>query len=496
MKEQAKERAAIYTRISKDDDEKKGLGVRRQEKDLRQVAARRGGRVAMVLEDNDLSGSGKVHRPGYEQLIDAINGGEVDLVLAWDLDRLNRGLTDYVRFYNACEKAQVIVAWLGGEANFRTGTGIFEMELRASFAREELRKMRQRTRSKHQELAEGGHDAGGGRPFGYEEDRSTVRPAEAELIHEAARRVLTGEPLRTICTDWQHRGIVSPWAGRRFKVNGNVRVNAGRWSSQVLRRILMSARISGRRELKTVDGKRGIYGEITAAHADWPAIISASESDRLRAILTAPERSREAHPRKYLLSGGLIRCGLCGKPLHTVTASKKTEKRQSQRRGYACISGPGFSGGCGRLRINAEPLEKLIVDSVMHVVDQGALTKALKSRSKGNNSSRELSEVEAQLKDLAVDWSARKITRPEWQAARTPLAAQLETLQRRVESEHRRLSLDGVDGRTPLNDRWPNMPLEKRRALLQLLIEAITIKAATHRGPIFDKLRVKVDWKV
>src|SRR4051812_42588915 len=122
-------RAAIYTRISKDDDEKKGLGVKRQEKDLRHEVARRNARVSMVLEDNDLSGSGRVLRPGYEQLIEAINAGDVDLVLAWDLDRLNRGLTDYVRFYNACEKGGITVAWLGGEANFRTGTGIFEMEL-------------------------------------------------------------------------------------------------------------------------------------------------------------------------------------------------------------------------------------------------------------------------------------------------------------------------------------------------------------------------------
>ena len=460
------------------------------------MAARRGARVAMVLEDNDLSGSGKVHRPGYEQLIDAIIDGQVDLVLAWDLDRLNRGLTDYVRFYNACEKALLTVAWLGGEANFRTGTGIFEMELRASFAREELRKMRSRTRRKHLELAENGHDAGGGRPFGYEEDRLTLRPAEADLIREAARRALSGEPMRTICSDWQHRAVASPWAGRRVKVNGDVRINAGRWSSQVLRRILMSARISGRRELKTVDGKRGIYGTITSEHAEWPGIISVADSDRLRAMLTAPERTHEAHPRKYLLSGGLLRCGLCGKPLHTITARKKSDGHQGQRRSYGCISGPGFSDGCGRLRVNAEPLEDLIVKSVMLAVDQGRLAKALKSRSKGHDSSRELREVEEQLQELAVDWSNKKITRIEWQAARESLVARLKVLEKRVESERRRLSLDGFDGRTPLRDRWSDMPLEKQRALLRFLMEAITIKPATGRGPVFDTKRVEVRWQL
>src|SRR5262249_20818087 len=128
-------RAAIYARISRDEDQER-LGVMRQLQDLRQEAKRREAVVVATLEDNDLSGSGKGYRPAYEQLIDLIHNREVELVLPHDLDRLNRGLSDYVRFYTACEQTRVTVGWLGGEANFATGTGIFEMELRASFARE------------------------------------------------------------------------------------------------------------------------------------------------------------------------------------------------------------------------------------------------------------------------------------------------------------------------------------------------------------------------
>jgi site-specific DNA recombinase len=495
-------RAAVYVRISKD-DEKKGLGVQRQEKDMRAIAKERGAQVTMVLRDNDLSASGKVLRPAYEQLIDAINGGQIDVVLAYDLDRLNRGLFDFFRLYQACEKARIVVGWRGGEADFASGTGLFEMELRASFAREELRKIRSRTQRKHQELAENGKDAGGGRPFGYEEDRLTLRPAEAELIREAARRALSGEPLRNICRDWQRRGIVSPWAGRRFKVNGDIRVNAGRWSSQVLRRILMSARISGRRELKTVDGKRGATGAITSEHAEWPAIVSVADSDRLRAIMTAPERTHEAHPRKYLLTGGLLRCARCGKPMHTMTPREKrdadptkgTKARQRQLRGYACIKGPGFSDGCGRMRINAEPLEKEIIARIFAAVDHGALRRALKASRKGNDSSRELDADVAQMKELAEDWSDKRITRSEWQAARAPLAARLEVLQRRVESERRGLSLDGIED-APLRSRWPELAQHQQRAVLQVLVQHIEVHPAKGRGPVFDPSRVKVTWKV
>ncbi len=496
-------RAAIYVRISKDDDEEKGLGVARQEKDMRAIAKRRGAQVTMVLRDNDLSGSGKVYRPAYEQLIEAITSGDVDLVLAHDLDRLNRGLFDFFRLYQACERARIGVAWSGGEADFATGTGLFEMELRASFAREELRKIKSRTQRKHLELAENGKDAGGGRPFGYEEDRLTLRPAEADLIREAARRALAGEPIRAICWDWTRRGIPSPWAGRRFKVNGGVRINAGRWSSQVLRRILMSARISGRRELKTVNGKRGNHGEITNQHADWPSIIDTATSDRLRSLLLAEDRRREAYPRKYLLTGGLLRCSLCGKPMHTMTPRKKREadpekgitKKQGQRRAYACIKGPGFSDGCGRMRINAEPVEKEVVDRVFAAVDQGALRRAMKASRKGSDSSKELEQVRAQLDELATAWTARKMTMREWQTARAPLASQAEVMRRLVEAENKRLSLDGIED-APLRTRWPGLELHNRRAVLQTLIDHVEIKPAKGRGPVFDPTRVKVRWQV
>src|SRR5262249_12496517 len=206
-------------------------------------------------------------------------------------DRLNRGLSDYVRLYTACEQARITVAWLGGEANFATGTGIFEMELRASFAREELRKIRSRISRKHLELAERGMNAGGGRPVGCEDDRVTIRTHEADLVREAARRVLAGETLRGICRDWTARNVAT--------------VSGKPWSMQVMRRMLCSARISGRRERRTApDGRVRDIGVITAA-AIWPAIITPDESDALRSLLGNPARRMKRRPAAYLLTGGI-----------------------------------------------------------------------------------------------------------------------------------------------------------------------------------------------
>src|SRR5207249_4335785 len=125
----------------------------------------------------------------------------------------------------------------------------------------------QRIRRKALELAQLGKVSGGGtRAFGFEDDRVTVREPEAKIIREGARRVLKGQSLRSICNDFNRRGYQTS-AGKR-------------WEQGSLSRMLQSARISGRREH---------YGKVTAK-AEWPAIIDAEQSDRLRALLSDPNR--------------------------------------------------------------------------------------------------------------------------------------------------------------------------------------------------------------
>src|SRR5207248_211564 len=122
-------------------------------------------------------------------------------------------------------------------------------------ARKESDDKSRRIRRKHEELAAAGKPSGGGtRPFGYEADKLTIRPDEAEVIRDCARHVLAGDSLRSICIDLNERGVVT--------------VTGKQWTSQTLRRILMSARISGQRE----------HEREIVAKAQWPAIITPKQT--------------------------------------------------------------------------------------------------------------------------------------------------------------------------------------------------------------------------
>jgi len=470
-------RAAIYTRISRDDraeEKEKRLGVQRQEKELRAEAERRGACVVAILEDNDLSGSGKVERPAFNRLIEMIERGEVDLVLSRDLDRLSRGFSPYVRFYEACAKAKITVGWMGGSADFRTGKGLLELDVRASFAREELRVIRSRIASKHLQLAEQGQDVGGGRAFGYEDDRRTIRPAEAALIRDAADKVLQGASLRSIATDWTRRGVVS--------VTGKTR-----WSVHVIKRILVSARISGRRERIWIDGDRRSIGMIVNDKAAWPAIITTEKSDALRGLLGSPDRRRNGKAGSYLLTHGIAVCGVCG-------ADLVARPRGDGKRCMVCATGPGFKG-CGKIRTLAEPVEDRVTEAVLRSIDQGALVRVMRRKDDAKDSAA-LRDVEDRMKDLACQWARGEISAAERGAARQVLVARQQGITARLDGSRRSQGLDGLPVDEEMRKRWPRLEIYRQRAIVSALVERVVIDPIRKPGRnTFDGRRVRIIWR-
>ncbi|MBW7997820.1 MAG: helix-turn-helix domain-containing protein [Candidatus Glassbacteria bacterium] len=87
-------RVAIYTRVSTD-----GQTVDNQLLELRAVAERHGWDVVEEYSDNGVSGAtGREKRPAFDALCQAATRREVDLIMAWSVDRLGRSLQHLVGF--------------------------------------------------------------------------------------------------------------------------------------------------------------------------------------------------------------------------------------------------------------------------------------------------------------------------------------------------------------------------------------------------------------
>jgi site-specific DNA recombinase len=472
--------AAVYCRIS-DDREGAGLGVARQEADCRPLCERRGysGDAIRLYVDNDVSAYSGRRRPAYEQLLADIEAGEVRLVVAWHGDRLHRSPVELEAFITAVEAAGVdIETARAGELDLSTPAGRMQARIAGAVARHESEHKAERQRRKHQELAESGRAAGGGtRPYGYAADRCTLVPEEAAHVREAARRVLAGESIRSICRDFTARGVGT--------------VKGGSWAPTVLRNLLLSARISGRRE----HGRRDLHtrsiiaGPITSETSECAAIIAPDVSDELRDLLSDPRR-RKAQPwnrRSYLLHG-IARCGLCGKPL-------VARPRGGGARCYVCASGPGF-GGCGKIRVTAEDLEAQVQLDVVSAIDGGAFDSVLRQGDDTDAGSARLETVRLQQKldDLARQFAADEFSAGEWRAMRSELAERLDAAERRYADLRGSRSLRSLP--TPLLPAWEAFDFGQRRSMIADLVSEVRVGPAIRGLNRFDPRRVSIVWRV
>jgi DNA invertase Pin-like site-specific DNA recombinase len=422
-----------------------------------------------VYVDDDISAYSGKRRPAYRRLLQAIESHERDGLIVWHPDRLHRSPAELEGFIEIVEKTAVAVATVtAGDLDLSTATGRMTARIVGAVARHESDHKSERIRRKHLELAQNGRVPGGGRrPFGYDADRVTIRETEAELVREAAARVLAGDGVRTVAADWQARGIPT--------------VTGVRWSASTMKRLLESGRIAGWREH---------HGELVA-EAEWPAIITREESDRLRRLLRDPARRlSDTNVRSYLLSG-LVYCGRpeCGARM---TAAPVMRKGHRYRR-YACLKD---RGGCNRCGIGAEPLEEIIVEAVIQRLDGPELDRTITAVESAPTRS-EVDEIEERMRDLADAFAAGEISRAEWGRAREGLARRLEIAQAIEAVEVRASAVTAVLGAEgAIRDRWPALSADRRRLILEAVIERVTIAPTTKGGNKFDPERIDLVWRV
>lgn len=460
--------ATIYARISKDAGT--GLGVARQEADCRALCERRGWDVTEVIVDNDVSAYSRRGRPGYRRLLAAIEARSTDVVVVWHPDRLHRSPVELEGFIDLVEATGITVtAVTSGDYDLSTPEGRLTARIVGSVARKESEDKSRRLRRKHQELAEVGKVSGGGRrPFGYEPDRVTIREAEAAEIRAAAARILAGESLRSIATDWRARGVAT--------------VTGAEWAPTTIRRLLGSGRIAGLREH---------HGAIVGT-ATWPAIIDPDDAAKVRAILRSPGSAPGAvTARSYLLTGFLF-CGRegCGARMTTAAVIRKGHRY----RRYVCSVD---RGGCGRCGISADGIEAMVVDDVLDVLDTPALAAAMTAADPGADPIDEVAEVEGRMAELAEMFAAGEIGRAEWSTARDALARRLDDTRQAVAADAKSAGVAATVGDvTTLRDRWPGLTLEQRRAVIDVVIERIEVAPTTRAGNRFNPDRAAITWKV
>ena len=143
------------------------------------------------------------------------------------LDRLHRQPSELEAFIDLCQRLGLTnVASVSGDIDLTTAEGQFQARILGGVAKNESDHKSARIRRKHEEIAAEGRVSGGGsRPYGYEPDKVTIRPAEAAVVAECAQRLLGGGAGALDRTGFERRERSRP----RPAASGRRRACAGCW---------------------------------------------------------------------------------------------------------------------------------------------------------------------------------------------------------------------------------------------------------------------------
>ncbi|MGQ9635995.1 MAG: recombinase family protein, partial [Bryobacteraceae bacterium] len=189
MPEKQTIRCAIYTRKSTDEgleQEFNSLDAQRESAEAYIASQKSEGWVALPdrYDDGGYTG-GNMERPAVKRLLADIQGGRVDCVMVYKVDRLSRSLLDFARMMETFEKHRVSFVSVTQQFNTTTSMGRLMLNVLLSFAQFEREIISERTRDKIAAARRKGKWSGGMPILGYD-----VAPGGGKLLvneDEAAR---------------------------------------------------------------------------------------------------------------------------------------------------------------------------------------------------------------------------------------------------------------------------------------------------------------------
>ena len=363
---QDSELAILYARVSGDDQARKGYSVPDQLDAGREWAAREGYDVLEEVLDEGYSGA-YLERPGLDRVRDLVEAGGVGVVVVLFRDRLARGVYAQLLKDEFAEQGTRLVA-LNNQMD-DSPEGELQGGILDQFAAYERAKIMERTRrGKLRKAREGKILANNAVDYGFEYNATRDGYLIDEETMSVVRRIfhmvgVEGMSIKSVASALNREGVrppVAPWS------------RSGRWGTTAVRDCIISddvyrphtheeisalvtpevaARLEGSRlygiwwynrtravsRQVPADGRNGKKYKrrvkyLPRPREEWIAVpvpdsgVPRGWVDAAREEIKENRKTSNAGRRFWELSGGIMRCGGCGRAMvsHTTTPNAKS----------------------------------------------------------------------------------------------------------------------------------------------------------------------------
>ena len=337
-------RAAIYIRVSTEEQANEGYSIDAQKEKLTALCKSQDWQVYEIYADEGFSAK-DLNRPGIQRLLQDAERRKFDIIVFYKLDRLSRSLKDLTSLIDKFEKLSIKIKSLTEPFDTTSPPGKLMLNMLGSFAQFEREIIGERTKLGLERAFRQGKWVTSA-PFGYK-----VKNGKLQVDEEEANTVRKIFEL-FLEKNYGIKTIVN-FLNRNYKLNGRKKT----WAMNSVWKILKNPVYCGYVRWK---------GEVKKGN--HKPLISKDTFDRVQKIL---ESRNKIPPRTATTSSllvGLVKCGICG--------SRLTPARGKSYKYYACI---GRDNGCKLPYISAPQLEEAIVKEIEKIsTDKKVIDDSLK----------------------------------------------------------------------------------------------------------------------
>ncbi len=361
-----KKRAALYIRVSSDEQAIHGLSLDSQRKSLIEYANAHSYHIAGLYSDEGVTARKKFRvRPAFVRMLEDVKAGLIDVILFIKLDRWFRNVSDYYEVQRVLDRHNV--EWVATEEKYDTTTanGRLNLNIRLAIAQDESDRTSERIKFVFRDKIARGEVVSGNAPLGYriEGKKLVPEPEEAKLIRGLFNFYLDCRSVR------QTRKYVLEHYDKALSVSG-------------IRLILTNERYIGRSH-----GRDGFCVPIIAPEA----------FSRTQKLITQRGQRNASLGRVYLFSG-LVFCSECGGAMsgHTIRAEYTYYRCNKYARSRECPH---------RRQENEQNLESWLLENLNSRLNgyTPCVTVLPQCRKPNPDSEKQLRSRMAKLKDLYLD---------------------------------------------------------------------------------------------
>ncbi len=137
--------AGIYIRVSTFDQAREGFSLGEQEERLREFCNFKRYNIYKVYQDAGISAKND-KRPAYQEMIEDVKKGNINVIVALKLDRLTRSVYDIEKLMKFVNDYECDIDCMADESNTTTSNGRMVMRIMTSVSQNEIEKCSERTK--------------------------------------------------------------------------------------------------------------------------------------------------------------------------------------------------------------------------------------------------------------------------------------------------------------------------------------------------------------